>query len=71
MNKKSPIDQPKNDEKPPPLSYSKCLISLGKGLPHNCNQSTYRKNIKDLVAKDSKAAERIAASVVAQKPVSQ
>ena len=51
-NERSPIHQPKS------------LSLLDKNLPYNCNQSTYRENLKDLGEKILKAAKHIAAYVI-------
>ena len=67
INERSLIDQPNNDGKPPSSRCSKSLNPLAKGLPPNCKQSTYQKNLKDLVAKDTKAAEHISVNLIAQK----
>ena len=46
------------------------LKSLGKVLPHNCSESTFRENLKSLAAKDQKAAEHIVTNVIATKQAS-
>ena len=70
MNEKHPLDKPKPEEKNLPLRCNDCLSPVGKGLPHTCNQFTFRENLKGLAARDAKAAEQIATAVITDKEAS-
>ena len=70
MNEKHPLDKPKPEEKNLPLRYNDCFSPVGKGLPHTCNQFTFRENLKGLVARDAKAVEQIATAVITDKEAS-
>ena len=70
LNEKHPQDVSRADEKGPIVRCNDCLGPIGKGFPHNCNQSTFRENLKGLAAQDEKVAEQIAAKVIASKTAS-
>ena len=53
--------------KVPTLHCNDCLSPIGKGFPHNCNQSIFCENLKGLAAQDEKVAEQIGAKVIASK----
>ena len=69
LNEKHPLDVSRADEKGPTVRCNDCLSPIGKGFPHNCNQSTFREN-PGLAAQDEKVAEQIAAKVIASKTAS-
>ena len=57
LQEKHPLEKQTIIEKEPSVSCSTCLSSSGKGLPHQCSQIKYRKNLQFLATKDAKAAE--------------
>ena len=65
------LDVSRADEKGPTVRSNDCLSPIGKGFPHNCNQSIFRENLKGLAAQDEKVAEQIAVKVIASKTGSQ
>ena len=67
LQEKHPLEEQTIIEKEPSVSCSTCLSSLGKGLPHQCSQIKYRKNLQFLATKDAKAAEKIASRVISNK----
>ena len=64
LNEKHPLEVSQSEEKAVAVRCHNCLSPIGRGLPHKCNQLTFRGNLQVLAAQDKKAAEQIASSVI-------
>ena len=69
LNERSPLDvsQACQSLPPPPKRCTSCLSIVGRGIPHHCNQYTYRENLRQLAMEEQQAAEQIASQVLSTK----
>ena len=49
---------------------TKCLSTIGRGLPHNCTLGTRHKNLRKIAVADPVRAEQVASAVLASKSAS-
>ena len=67
LNEKSPLESNQTSLDRNSQRCGKCLCILGRGLPHQCTESSLRENLKQLASENGTAAEHIASHVISTK----
>ena len=70
LTEKYPLETTETEEKMSDRRCSKCLLLIGRGLPHQCSTAQFKENLRSLPANDGKVAEQIASSTITNKEAS-
>ncbi|XP_047141754.1 uncharacterized protein LOC124816450 [Hydra vulgaris] len=67
LTEKHPLERTKTGEKTSDRRCSTSLSLIGRGLPHHCSSSQFRKNLRELAKSDGVVAEQVASSTIVSK----